>query len=669
MCHDNFLFCKDNNLAFKRKHNEKRIIFVSSVIHQTNFVIIMKFKRFIIAALLFILSFSAVSQNRNKKFNYEAIKSDTTYFWGFYNEVLQDQDEALELSVNELYDNIASNCKADAIYVGKGDQKTQLNQIIKTFGNRIKEKMILIPITEDFEDDEYSYFVYITRNDFRKICNDRKKSINRLARNGYEYENEAVLQYEDALKSYYWGMMLCIAHPQGNSLEITIEDEKVPAYEWFIERIDGSDGVLKSFSFIIPKENAIEEYGDNMIVNLNTRSTRGVEVSNLQFKYYNGQGYIPTSVNKGKSMVIIPKTETTINIRIEYEFLAESTVDPEVNKVLNTIKHNIKFKNEKHSIGISSYIKNITKRDEMKLGSFSNAADNVENKNLKNEWRKIDNKFNIKDPEYLSIMQDIEKALRNNNYESIRHHFTDEGYGMLDTLSKYGKMTIVGIQDYNFMKFGKHVICRDINMLFNFRNNKSFNNEVVFRFDHTTKKITSIAFRLSPTTEKNIISKTNWPEEARMVLINFLEDYQTAYALKRYDYLESIYSEDALIIVGHVVERTVIEDRVQYNLSEKEVKLMQYDKYEYFKNLTRTFKSQDYINIRFADTEFTKSSTNEDIYGVRLLQEYHSSTYGDKGYLFILVDLGSDSPLIHVRAWQPDEVDLNKLMQMKDLRI
>lgn len=629
----------------------------------------MKIKGFIISVLL-LLSFTVTSQGRSKKFDIESIMSDTTYYWGM-NQVVNDQDEAFELSTSELYNNIANNCKANAIYVGKEDQKKQLNTIIKTFENKIREKMFQVPLVEDFEDEEYSYFVYLKRSDFRDICNDRKKSITRLALRGYNSENEAILQYEDALKSYYWGMMLCLAHPQGNSLEIIVNDEKVLAYEWFINRIDGGDGVLKSFSFIIPKENAFEESGENLIVNLNTRSTSGIEISNLQFKYYNGQSYIPTSVNNGKAIVIIPKAETNINIRIEYEFMTEATVDPEVNKVLNTIKHNIRFKNEKHTINIGSHVKDIKKKEEITPGEISDIADNIENDEHKSEWRKIDKKFNIKDPEYLSIIQEIEVALRNDNYESVRHHFTNEGFGMLDTLSKYGKMTIVGVQDYNFMKLGEQVLCRDIDMHFNFKNHASFNREVVFRFDHTTKKVTSIAFRLSSTTEKDIITKTGWSEEARLVLINFLEDYQTAYALKRHDYLESIYSEDALIIVGHVVKKTVIPDRAQFNLSDDDVKLMQYDKDTYFKNLSRTFKSQDYINIRFADTDFTRArtSTNRDVYGVRLLQEYYSSTYGDIGYLFLLVDLTDNNPLIHVRAWQPNEVDLDKLMEMKDLRI
>jgi hypothetical protein len=64
-----------------------------------------------------------------------------------------------------------------------------------------------------------------------------------------------------------------------------------------------------------------------------------------------------------------------------------------------------------------------------------------------------------------------------------------------------------------------------------------------------------------------------------------------------------------------------------------------------------------------------ESNTNgEDIFGVRLLQEYHSATYGDVGYLFLMVDLREvQRPVIHVRAWQPDKVDINKLVNLRDL--
>ena len=617
-------------------------------------------KLLVLLVFVFTLSVSN-AQSKSKKFDSESIKNNPEYYWGM-SQVMDSQDEAMEASLDNLYSNIANKCNPDAIYATTDEQNVHLVNIIKTFDNKIKQKIIeQVPLVEDFEDEQYSYFIYMKRSDFNAMCDERYKSVVRLALRGYECENDDNLQIEDALRNYYWSLMLCLAHPQGESLTIKIDDEEVNAYNWLIDRINGSDGVLNSFSFILPKENAIEETSEGLLVNLNVRSTAGIPVSNLQFDYYNGQKYIPTSVNDGTAAVIIQPDRTTINIKIEYEFKNESTIETEVHKVLHTLEHNIKFKNIKHTINLD----NAKKDKEIK------PVLTEMNLEYNNEWRKIDGKFDVKDSDYMKIMNDVEAALRSRNYTSVRHHFTDEGYGMLDTLSKYGKMTIIGEQDYNFLKMGNQVICRDINMQFDFRNNVSFNRDVVFRFDSETRKIVSIAFRLSSITERDIVTKSKWSEEARLTLINFLEDYQTAYALKRHDYLESIYSDDALIIVGHVVKKTVIPDQAQFNFSDDDVKLMQYDKNTYFKNLARTFNSQDYINIKFEDTDFTraKSSTNREVYGVRLLQRYYSTTYGDVGYLFLLVDLTDENPLIHVRAWQPDEVELEKLMGMKDLRL
>lgn len=564
--------------------------------------------------------------------------------------------------LDNMLHNIVNNCNPNALYVGTKDQKTQLYYIVSTFLFKIHEKVAQHPLISDFEDEEYSYFVYMKKSDFREMCNVRKNNIERLAHRGYNNENDENLQLEDALKSYYWGMMLCVAHPYGNNLKINIEEEDVVAYSWFKDRIDD---VLASFNFRIPKENAFIEKDDGVMVELNVSSNKGMSVSNLQFEYYNGQKYVPSSVHDGKAVLFLKNFDKPqLNIKIEYEFLMESTVDPDVNKVLHSIDHNLKF-NNKRVIDISKYIDNVVKEEDLLTGQLLEPSE-VESMSQ----NVIDKSFNVESADYLDIMREVEMAFRKKDYRSVRHHFTNEGFGMIDTLSRYGKMTVVGQQDYVFLKLGDKVICRDINMQFDFRNHASFNRDVVFRFDSKSQKIESVAFRLSSITERDIVSKTKWPEESRMVLINFLEDYQTAYALKRLDYLESIYSDDALIIVGHVVKKTVISDRVKFNLADKEIELMNYDKNTYFKNLSRTFKSQEYINLRFAETDFTRapSSSGREIYGVRLLQEYYSSTYGDIGYLFLLVDLTTDKPLIHVRAWQPDEVELSKLMGMKDLR-
>ena len=279
---------------------------------------------------------------------------------------------------------------------------------------------------------------------------------------------------------------------------------------------------------------------------------------------------------------------------------------------------------------------------------------------------------------FLRVMKEVEDAFRVKNYSSVQKYFTQEAFAMLDTLINNAEISVIGNQQYELITCGNTTICRDIDMKFQFRNYVSFIREVVFRFDNESKLITSLAFRLSSIAENDIATKNKWNNDCKFALVNFLEDYQTAYALKRYDYLESIFSDDALFIVGHVLQKNndELKDIKQFNLPEEEVELLRMDKNSYFERLSNVFKSQEYINIRFAETDFQRqmvsaddeNSEGEDIFGVRLLQEYQSTTYGDVGYLFLMVDLrDSKRPVIHVRAWQPDKVDINKLVTLKNL--
>jgi hypothetical protein len=44
------------------------------------------------------------------------------------------------------------------------------------------------------------------------------------------------------------------------------------------------------------------------------------------------------------------------------------------------------------------------------------------------------------------------------------------------------------------------------------------------------------------------------------------------------------------------------------------------------------------------------------VYGVTLKQDWKSSKYADKGYVFLLIDYRNEQePVITVRTWQPEE--------------
>ncbi|HQL69981.1 MAG TPA: hypothetical protein PLA77_04065, partial [Bacteroidales bacterium] len=140
----------------------------------------------------------------------------------------------------------------------------------------------------------------------------------------------------------------------------------------------------------------------------------------------------------------------------------------------------------------------------------------------------------------------------------------------------------------------------------------------------------------------------------RLSLIDFMEHYKTAFALKRLDYVKSIFSDDALIITGWV---TKVKPSAEYPYQNNQiVKYNRYTKEEYLKKLEMSFGSNEFINLKFNDNNIRKSGKGGEVYGIQIQQDYFSSSYGDSGYLFLLIDLNdSAQPVIHVRTWQPEK--------------
>ena len=228
-------------------------------------------KKLFIFLIFTILASASFAQMKQKEV--EALKNDITIFFGI-GKICNSSDEATESALTELFANIAKNCGSNAIYIsGNGETTKQLENIVRTFKEPIIEKSTERAIVEDDDDERYQYVISLRRSDFRAMCADRVTDIQRYITKGIKMEDDAC--FEDALKSYYWALMLCYAHPQGNKLRFHGDTETVD-YEWLIERINGNDGILKSFNFIVPKENGIEATPDGMLVTLRVKNNSGI---------------------------------------------------------------------------------------------------------------------------------------------------------------------------------------------------------------------------------------------------------------------------------------------------------------------------------------------------------------------------------------------------------
>ena len=258
--------------------------------------------------------------------------------------------------------------------------------------------------------------------------------------------------------------------------------------------------------------------------------------------------------------------------------------------------------------------------------------------------------------EYEAAVSKICDALTSRDYESARPLFTETGYEIFLRLVAYGNARVLSRDDLNFYALGDEVFCRSIPMAFSFSGNpRRFVEDIVLTFNKDAL-ISNLTFSLGKAATSDICSHDGWSEEARLILVAFLENYKTAYSLRRLDYISSIFDDDALIITGRVLKNA--GTRNDGYGTNRYVRFTRQNKAAYIRNLSRVFASQEYINIQFSDSEVVKLGKSGQLFGIKIRQEYFSTTYSDVGYLFILVDLTDPQiPVIHVRTWQesPDK--------------
>ncbi|MBP3766822.1 MAG: hypothetical protein J6I31_00885 [Prevotella sp.] len=186
-------------------------------------------------------------------------------------------------------------------------------------------------------------------------------------------------------------------------------------------------------------------------------------------------------------------------------------------------------------------------------------------------------------------------------------------------------------------------------------------------------KISDFRFAIDPEVSESLeSSEGNVAElEEQAIIRKYVERFRTAYNEKDIDFLNRMFSDDALIITGNVVNVKTAEEgfrqKVVYN---------KYNKTQYLQNLLRCFKRNKWIKVNFSlidnpaenggKSKFIthrKGKDGRNYYGVRLRQEWHSSRgYHDEGYVFLLWEFPENGdPMIHVRTWQPEKINGRKL--------
>jgi hypothetical protein len=570
----------------------------------------------------------------------EQVKKSTDYYWGEgvgKTTALADKD-ALSMLIGSISVNVESKFTVHSeqkMNGEKADFKEYVNSLVQTHSNAtIKNTEIL----SWGEEPEVHVFRFVKKSEASKIFTDREHKLKEFVTEALAAD--AKYQVADALRYYYWALMLLQSLPNAEQVTLMIadKDQKLEAKKLDVFLPRQINEIINNLDFEVSGKQSDE----NLTQYLLNITYKKHPVVNCDYSFFDGRNWsLVTGAKDGKGMAELVGDTTLhkdMRLKIEYAFENEWKIDNEVNDVLNKVDPII-FKKSYANVSLTKKSEMIAPNDDRRGVSHTPASHTPDNDH------------------YLSLLERIETAIRNKNYESARDCFTAEGYDIFTRLIQYGRAVILSKPTYSFVKFEDGILARSLPMRFSFSNNRrAFVEDVVFNISPSEGKIRSLSFALSQDVYNDILKQGRWDEYSKLAIINFIENYKTAYALKRLDYIESIFSDNALIIVGKMVKNHVGTDMAKYTLPFNKTKLTQYTKGQYMKQLSTVFKSNEYVNLKFTDTSVKKAGAGGEIYGIQLKQDYFSTTYGDTGYLFLMVDLNkAEEPMIHIRTWQPEK--------------
>lgn len=594
----------------------------------------MKRSAFAIITFLFI-AFAAKGQS------IEEIQTSKDYIWGTGNaSTLKKADnEALAALISQISTNVSSKFEQLTEGGTNGDQATvdeTFKSVINTYSRATLNNTRRIVIQNE---PEAVVMRYIKVAEIQRIFDGRKTKILDFAQEATRAEKKA--QVADALRYYYWALVLLQSYPDGNFLTLKDEDGKdLLLSTWIPKQMNDIFSNLK-----VSMESTHLD-GDLKTINLRVLY-KGQPARNYDYTYFDGRDWSNIfSAKDGTGIVELPVLANARNLqlRTEYMFEGEANIDNELAEVMGTVNPiamrncALKLEGEEPKPGEE-------KTEDVQLANADSAATTNSGMRFLSA---------MESAAYEDAMKKVESAIRTRNYDGIQSLCTESGYDMFNRLIKYGQVKIVSEPQFKFLECNGEVTCRSLPMSFKFKSNqRTFVEDVVFTLNKEGK-IDCLSFGLNKPAVDDIMNQTSWNDTVRNVLINFLESYKTAYALKRYEYINSIFSDDALIITGSVLKHTVANEGQP--MSKQAVKYTRQTKSEYMKKLQHIFRSSEFINLRFADNQVRKSGVGGEIYGIQIKQDYFSSSYGDTGYLFLMVDLNNPKePVIHVRTWQPEK--------------
>lgn len=606
------------------------------------------FKRALTLTILAIFTMYSHAQSIDE------IKKNSNYIWGEGNGTTMSDAEGEALRQMSVQISVS-------VYNSSYDEESNDNSVQKAVLQSVSSaKFTNVQMRVLEEEPNAKVFCFMSRSEVKKMFEKRANHITNMVDAGKTAESRMMI--DEALRNYYWALVLAKTTPE--PVEIEFNDKKGEATSLLPIKIKSVLAMINA---------SVDEIqdGKNLILGF---TYNGKPVSSLNFKYNDGQSIVgPIVARDGIGEASMASIPADGKLHLTYELRFRNEVDPTDSDIAGAFNAGI-LPNINSSVAIEIKSNSKKKAAAPMLASAEMLAAQPTNDKRSIAMQNADNTDDLQ-----QAVLAVEAAISSNNPKSAFNYFTPEGYTLFANLmAKNGKVTLVGkAQSHNFIIADGYIIGRATNIKRQFRNGKAFMEKLVYRFNPESRKIESVAFALTQRAENDIMNAAaSWPEVSRWAILNFMEDYQTAFALKRTDYINSIFSDDALIITGTILKKLNNAERA-FDRSKsldlggpKDIAYSQLSKTEYIDRLRKIFSTREYVHLQFEDnvTRMIDLPAINGInkgaaFGIEIKQRYESTGYSDDGYLTMVFDTRGKLPIIHVRLWQPDK---NNMMSLQE---
>ncbi len=586
--------------------------------------------------------------------------NENLYIWG---EGSGDtQREAKENALHDLSSKISVHVSSvDQSYMSNEEHNEEVNTYVSF--ERKMQTYSTVTLTDCHSKvistgSPFKVFSYIEREKVDKMFDDRVK----VMQANVQIANEAFLSLNlaDALRYYYASYLLTQSlRYRADAVVMDENGNEQMAMVWIRKRIED---ILSNVKITIKGESG---NGDNSY--LLGFFYKNEPIQKIGYTYWDGDdvGERISYAQDGLGLAELEPSFSAKDIKVFIEYKYMSLVNrnnAELSAVYDALAEDVNFQGTCGAQVTQSKIGDYTASYEgQSLDQMSKTqAEAITNLSA------VSNKDNPIAPDkalqYAETLDLVVQAIKTKQYDQVPPLCTEDGAKAFTQLIKYGKARVVDSPTITFTEYNGHIYGRSIPMEFSFSGGNKFLENVVFTFT-PDGKIDNVTFGLGFKAENDIFCNMKDEEQAlaRAAISNFLENYKTAYALGRFDYLDMIFSDDAFIVTGKEVMRMVGNEEEGYHMEKKVVKTKQ-SKTQFLTNLKNAFDSKEFVNLQFVNNYIQPSrrsiQNGHAVYGIQIRQDYFSNNYKDQGYLFLRVDVTDpDAPIVSVRVWQemPDD--------------